>query len=114
MSCILQRISDAYQRNPAEVLSLLPSLMDAVKAGEVIELPCKVGDIVYAEGPFYKADFVPINYHIEPWEIQHIGITIKCDGWERRIPFDEIEKTVFLTRKDAEKAIERNGGKKLC
>jgi hypothetical protein len=101
MSCILQRISDAYQRNPAEVLSLLPELMDAVKAGEVIELPCKVGDIVYVDDPFY----------IAPWEIQHIGITIECDGWERRFSLDEIGKTVFLTRKEAEKAIERNGGK---
>lgn len=100
MSDIIQRISDAYQRNPAEVLSLLPELMDAVKAGEVIELPYKVGDgdIVYIEDPFY----------IAPGEIQHIGITVKCDGWEeRRFPLDEIGKTVFLTRKDAEKAAEK-------
>lgn len=47
MNNILQRISDAYIRNPAEAYNLLPELIEQIKDGTVIDLPCKVGGTVY-------------------------------------------------------------------
>jgi hypothetical protein len=41
MPDILQRLQDAYKRNPAEAFDMLPELMYAI-GKTVIELPCKV------------------------------------------------------------------------
>ena len=46
MSDILSRLQSAYQRNPAEVLNLLPKFFDSV-GKTVIEMPCEVGADAY-------------------------------------------------------------------
>lgn len=83
-----------------------------------IELPCAVGDVVYA----YKHDWRE-DSEIVPYQITNITITqnkkgiwtkkyramLLIDGktidWQINFGFDEIGKTVFLTKEEAEKAL---------
>ena len=61
-------------------------------------LQCKVGDKVYRPGGIY------------PWDIEHIEIygdeIIFVDDSDNIFRLDDIGKTVFLTREEAEKALE--------
>ena len=86
----------------------LRELADAEKDGRVVVLPCKVGDTVWAilDGAKYarecKIDFVNIG---------SFGTTIVFvvkDGLREQygVTAAAFVKTVFLTRKEAEKALE--------
>lgn len=72
------------------------ALMEADRAGRLVVLPCKVGDTVYRlqyveESPGHLiVDAVPIKFSL---------------SW-----IDALGKTVFLTREDAEKALEVKNG----
>lgn len=72
------------------------ALMEADRAGRLVVLPCKVGDTVYRlqyveESPGHLiVDAVPIKFSL---------------SW-----IDALGKTVFLTREDAEKALEVKDG----
>ena len=86
----------------------LRELADAEKDGRVVVLPCKVGDTVWAilDGAKYarecKIDFVNIGsfgttivFVVKDGLREQYGVTAAAFG-----------KTVFLTRKEAEKALE--------
>lgn len=86
----------------------LRELADAEKDGRVVMLPCKVGDTVWAilDGAKYarecKIDFVNIGsfgttivFVVKDGLREQYGVTAAAFG-----------KTVFLTRKKAEKALE--------
>ena len=86
----------------------LRELADAEKDGRVVVLPCKVGDTVWAilDGAKYardcKVDFVNIGsfgttivFVVKDGLREQYGVTAAAFG-----------KTVFLTRKEAEKALE--------
>ena len=88
----------------------LRELAEADKAGRVIALPCKVGDTAYyLNGPFI-IDFEVIGYMVDDrgaWSFmgEHLdketGKTYYCDP-----STDKIGETVFLTREEAERAME--------
>ena len=93
------------------------ALADHLLANGVIVPPCKVGDTVYA----YCADFgVVLPYFIENLSIGFMGkeqnyfsYEANCHAEETDELLDEIDfdlddigKTVFLTREEAEKALE--------
>jgi hypothetical protein len=86
----------------------LRELAEADKDGRVVVLPCKVGDTVWAilDGAKYarecKVDFVNIGsfgttivFAVKDGLREQYGVTAAAFG-----------KTVFLTRKEAEKALE--------
>lgn len=95
----------------------LCDLEDKIEQGKIVELPCKVGDIVYAPhwhwGTYIKGD-------IMPYQITNITITQNKKGvwikkyramevqngktidWQLNFEFDAIGKTVFLDRATAE------------
>ena len=74
--------------------SRLRELAEADKDGRVVVLPCKVGDTVYIlRRAFDGADVVG-----------------ETELWWDDIP--QLGKTVFLTREEAEKALEEREGKK--
>jgi hypothetical protein len=101
----------------------LVEIVDALLANGVIVPPCKVGDIVYAPhwhwGTYIKDEIIP-------YQITNITITQNKKGewtkkyramevqngktidWQLNFEFDAIGKTVFLTREQAEKALERS------
>ena len=81
----------------------LRELAEADKAGRVVVLPCKVGDVLYA------AESAPVI----PLHVMEVAIYLALEGedggdYER---ISNIGKTVFLTREEAERAMEekRNG-----
>ena len=76
----------------------LRELAEADKDGRVVVLPCKVGDVLYA------AESAPVI----PLHVMEVAIYLALEGedggdYER---ISNIGKTVFLTRAEAEKALQ--------
>ena len=92
--------------------SRLRELAEADKDGRVVVLPCKVGDVVYG----FHNNRQTILPMVAKW------IETNADGWTvaaqyaPMVPeffqFSDFGKTVFLTREEAEKALEEREGKK--
>ena len=98
---------DAMINLAAQAMGVEPSRLrefaEADKAGRVVVLPCKVGDVLYA------AESAPVI----PLHVMEVAIYLALEGedggdYER---ISNIGKTVFLTREEAERAMEekRNG-----
>lgn len=99
----------------AQALGVEPSrlreLAEADKDGRLVVLPCKVGDVVY--GFHGEKTILPM---VAKW------IETNTDGWciavqytpmpTRFYSFSDFGKTVFLTREEAEKALQEMEGKK--
>lgn len=98
----------------AQALGVEPSrlreLAEADKDGRVVVPPCKVGDVVY--GFHGEKTILPM---VAKW------IETNTDGWciavqytpmpPRFYRFSDFGKTVFLTREEAEKALQEMEGK---
>ena len=86
----------------------LRELAEADKDGRVVVLPCKVGQRVFA--------LLDTDKHISECEVKQIGMgnkigfiglePIGARGREYGISLNGFGKTVFLTREEAEKALE--------
>ena len=81
----------------------LRELAEADKDGRCVVLPCKVGDVLYA------AESAPVI----PLHVMEVAIYLALEGedggdYER---ISNIGKTVFLTREEAEKALQEMEGK---
>lgn len=89
----------------------LRELAEADKNGRVVVLPCKVGQRVFA--------LLDTDKHISECEVKQIGLgneigfvglePIGARGREYGVSLNGFGKTVFLTREEAEKALEANG-----
>ena len=92
----------------------LRELADAEKDGRVVVLPCKVGQRVFA--------LLDTDKHISECEVKQIGLgneigfvgiePIGARGREYGVSINGFGKTVFLTREEAEKALQKMEGKK--
>lgn len=101
----LMRLADLEEFAPYDRLR---ELAEADKTGRVVMLPCKVGDVVY--GFYGEKTILPM---VAKW------IETNTDGWciaaqytpmaPRFYRFSDFGKTVFLTREEAEKALEGMG-----
>ena len=79
----------------------LIELVQAKADGRLVVLPCKVGDSIYRpEGLKYSVFWTITNVTIYPDEI------VFTDDSDNIFTLDDIGKTVFLTREEAEKALE--------
>ena len=94
----------------------LRELAEADKDGRVVVLPCKVGDTIY----FAHAHPI-LRYTVTGYEMGNAGISqvhSKHVDKETGLTFNftfrpsSIGKTVFLTREEAEKALQEMEGKK--
>lgn len=95
-------------------ISRLVELAEADKDGRVVVLPCKVGQRVFA--------LMDTDKHISECEVKQIGMgneigfigiePIGARGREYGVALNGFGKTVFLTREEAEKALEERAGKK--
>ena len=78
-----------------------------------IELPCKVGDILYVPTRNFISEYRIDYFHLGKYGICYSTSVI--EGISTRLFTDSIEnigKTVFLTKEEAEQALrERNNGK---
>jgi hypothetical protein len=79
-------------------------LLQAEDEGRLVVLPCKVGDTVWFNT--YKNNATE-RVGIQPHEVKRVNIYFVTDGAD--IPQWDIGKTVFLTREEAEKALEVMG-----
>ena len=92
----------------------LKELAEADKDGRCIILPCKVGQRVFA--------LMDTDKHISECEVKRIGMgneigfiglePIGARGREYGVALNGFGKAVFLTREEAEKALEEREGKK--
>lgn len=92
----------------------LRELAEADKDGRCVVLPCKVGQRVFA--------LMDMDKHISECEVKQIGMgneigfiglePIGARGREYGVALNGFGKTVFLTREEAEKALEERAGKK--
>ena len=77
------------------------ALMEADRAGRLVVLPCKVGDMVY---------FTLLGRIIEKQVFSIVSFSdstrIYCGGTSEYFRPEDIGKTFFLTREEAEKALE--------
>lgn len=93
----------------------LRELAEADKEGRVVVLPCKVGDTIY----FARANPI-LQYKVTGYEMGEASISQVCSKHvdkETGLTFNftfrpsSIGKTVFLTREEAEKALQEIQGK---
>jgi hypothetical protein len=94
----------------------LRELAEADKDGRVVVLPCKVGDTVWIVGAVRKLYSAKVRTFFcghpsavrgrDPDGHIHMIRTTECD-----IPMQEFGKTVFLSREEAEKALQEMEGK---
>ena len=100
MMSVLTRIDGGYER--------LRQLAEADKAGRVVILPCEPGTPVYMTfcGEVWKMRIG--QFHVNGYTKQRIWADIDCDWASTRcVRWDlVVGKTVFLTREEAEKALE--------
>ena len=92
----------------SEALDRGRQLVKADRAGRLVVLPCKVGQRVFA--------LLDTDKHISECEVKQIGIgnkigfiglePIGARGREYGVALNGFGKTVFLTRKEAEEALE--------
>ena len=116
---IKAQFTDNTIRNlAAQALGVEPSrlreLAEADKDGRCVVLPCKVGQRVFA--------LLDTDKNISECEVKQIGMgneigfigleTIGARGREYGVALNGFGKTVFLTREEAEKALEEKEGKK--
>ena len=109
---------DAMINLAAQALGVEPSrlreLSEADKDGRVVVLPCKVGQRVFA--------LMDTDKHISECEVKQIGMgnkigfiglePIGARGREYGVALNGFGKTVFLTREEAERALQEMEGKK--
>ena len=102
---------DAMINLAAQALGVEPSslreLAEAEKDGRLVVLPCKVGDTVY---------FALLGRIIEKKVFSIVSFSnstrIYCDGTSEYFRPEDIGKTFFLTREEAERAMQEMEGKK--
>ena len=109
-------IEMAFSDDTSEV-ERLRELYKADKDGRVVVLPCKVGDTVWIVGAVRKLYSAKVRTFFcghpsavcgrDPDGHIHMIRTTECD-----IPMQEFGKTVFLSREEAEKALQEMEGKK--
>lgn len=88
-----------------DIVGQLLGYLDAEQAGLLIELPCKVGDTVYYVNLSNKV----INYTVSGFKVDCFGnlqINVARHLESGYFLDMQLGKTVFLTREEAEKALE--------
>ena len=85
-----------------DALNRLAEYEDAEEQGLLLRLPCKVGDTIYRCGDPIKK--------IYEWQIAYVEVyedeTVFVDDSDNTFVEADIGKTVFLTREEAERALE--------
>ena len=87
-------------------------LADYLLAEGVIVPPCKVGDIVYTTLWHYEITNITITQNKKGvWTKKYRAMKVvngKTIDWQLNFAFDDIGKTVFLTKEEAEMKLKEN------
>lgn len=92
----------------------MKELSEADKEGRVVVLPCKVGDTVYFVNAKQILEFAVVGYAVDETGIswvhsEHVDKT--GHTYERTFRPDRSRKNTFLTREEAERALQEMEGK---
>lgn len=90
----------------------LKELVEADRDGRCVVLPCKIGDTVYdiLMGKITEKAIISIHFLLSK-SVNHLCLqAINNRGALTTIETEDLGKTVFLTRKEAEAALERVEG----
>lgn len=90
-----------------EILERLAELEDKIKNGTLVELPCKVGDIIYEVFKNHKPPFIQ-QTNVEKIIITEKGLKLKLarnSFYETSIA--SLGKIIFLTEDEARKKLEK-------
>jgi hypothetical protein len=82
-------------------------ITDYLLAEGVIVLPCKVGQTVWFISEFYTQPFQTVITSIEVYEEETVICTLSGTEWH----YEDFGKTVFLTKEEAEQALDKLKGK---
>ena len=88
-------------------------LIVADEAGRMAVLPCKVGDTVYFVNAKNILEFTVVGYAVNETGVSWIyseHVYKPGDTYERAFTPDRIGKNTFLSREEAEKALEARNG----
>lgn len=106
----VKRVHDlllTVQRLKTEQFEILEKYLEAEAEGRMMALPCKVGQEVFTveDAAIYCAvDGAEEVDHILEFEFGDCGLTFSTEWYEPR-PVEEIGKTVFFSREEAERAL---------
>lgn len=108
---LLEKLNDSYELNWTDdddyITGFNSGLGVAIEAVEelqpvnAVELPCKIGDMVYE---FCKPLNKVYSYEITGFTIKENALFINC--YTHNYYFSELGVKVFLSREEAEKALE--------
>lgn len=97
-----ERMCDAYEECNIASVEYLAELEDDLESGKMIRLPCKVGQKIYRKDTNFEWEIVAcIIYEDE---------IIIIDDSDNEFGIDDIGKTVFLTKAEAEAKLEELKG----
>ena len=93
----------AYRQQAIERLA---EYEDMEEQGLLIRLPCKVGSMIYRFQRYFDDATLTSKIKIKPCEVESVSIEGLMTTDHVFLLFSDFGKTVFLTREEAEKALE--------
>lgn len=97
--------TDTEKCHRKSVYEKLCKYEDLEEQGLLLRLPCKVGQTVYAFA-YPRTDIaVVVEEEVEKFLVWENGVSIETDGGY--YPLDEIGVYVFLTKEEAEQALDK-------
>lgn len=105
-SSYIQEVYEEWDEINRELKLRLAELEEKIENGALVELPCKVGDVVYEVFKNHKPPFIQ-QTRIEKIIITDKGLRLKLERnsvYETSIA--SLGKTLFLTKAEAEKRLE--------
>lgn len=91
----------------------LCELEDKIEQGKIVELPCKVGQTVYATSNYFGGEWQMYICRVDNFTVYEKNVFMSIsdrDGCNFVANICEIGKTVFLTREEAERALKEAQG----
>lgn len=95
-----------------ELTEHIHELLRAEQDGRLVVLPCKIGATVYRFQRYFNDATLKSEIKIKPCVVESVSTKCIITTDHMVMLFSNFGKTVFLTREEAEKALEGNNGQK--
>ena len=98
-SSLAKSLNDIEYKNIGDKFYIrLAELEDKIEAGTLIELPCKVGDILYESTGYEIREWEVISFNIE----KEITINVRNLGFVANVAIKNFDKYFCKTKSEAE------------
>ena len=103
---LIEIVKKSLVKNIDYTHRLAENITDDLLAAGVIVPPCKVGDVVWFPSEYYDGAYPITVTRLEVYEEESLLCSEGGSEWH----YEDIGKTIFLTKEEAERALaERNG-----